>query len=67
MDTGVRHPTYPDIISKAVDETRGQILPYNGKFVYSEFHAYTMAQEGKKAKEIVEHYYPGTMWTQLYK
>ncbi|MEA4924535.1 MAG: SpoIID/LytB domain-containing protein [Syntrophomonadaceae bacterium] len=29
--------------------------------------AYTMAQEGKSAKEIVEHYYPGTMWTQLYK
>ena len=29
--------------------------------------AYTMAQEGKAAKEIVEHYYPGTMWTQLYK
>jgi len=29
--------------------------------------AYTMAQEGKMAKEIVEHYYPGTMWTQLYK
>lgn len=29
--------------------------------------AFTMAQEGKMAKEIVEHYYPGTMWTQLYK
>lgn len=29
--------------------------------------AYTMAQEGKLAKEIVEHYYPGTTWTQLYK
>jgi stage II sporulation protein D len=29
--------------------------------------AFTMAQEGKAAKQIVEHYYPGTMWTQLYK
>lgn len=29
--------------------------------------AYTMAQEGNLAKDIVEHYYPGTMWTQLYK
>ena len=29
--------------------------------------AYTMAQEGKSAKAIVEHYYPNTMWTQLYK
>jgi stage II sporulation protein D len=29
--------------------------------------AFTMAQEGKMAKEIVEHYYPGTTWTQLYK
>lgn len=29
--------------------------------------AFTMAQEGKMAKEIVEYYYPGTMWTQLYK
>jgi stage II sporulation protein D len=29
--------------------------------------AFTMAQEGKVAQEIVEHYYPGTTWTQLYK
>jgi len=29
--------------------------------------AFTMAQEGTMAKEIVEHYYPGTTWTQLYK
>jgi stage II sporulation protein D len=28
--------------------------------------AFTMAQEGKVAKEIVGHYYPGTTWTQLY-
>lgn len=29
--------------------------------------AFTMAGEGKAAKAIVEHYYPGTMSTQLYK
>ena len=29
--------------------------------------AFTMAQEGKVAKDIVMHYYPGTMFTQLYK
>ena len=29
--------------------------------------AYTMAQEGKNARQIVEHYYPGTNWTRLYK
>ncbi len=29
--------------------------------------AYTMAQEGKQARQIVEHYYPTTTWTKLYK
>ncbi|MDD4802525.1 MAG: SpoIID/LytB domain-containing protein [Syntrophomonas sp.] len=29
--------------------------------------AFTMAEEGKTARQIVEHYYPGTTWTQLYK
>jgi stage II sporulation protein D len=29
--------------------------------------AYTMAKEGKSAREIVDHYFPGTMWKQLYK
>ncbi|MEA1961667.1 MAG: SpoIID/LytB domain-containing protein [Bacillota bacterium] len=29
--------------------------------------AFTMAKEGKKAKEIVEHYFPKTQFTQLYK
>lgn len=29
--------------------------------------AYTMAKEGKKARQIVEHYYPATTWTRLYK
>lgn len=29
--------------------------------------AYTMAKQGKKAAQIVMHYYPGTRWTQLYK
>lgn len=29
--------------------------------------AYTMAKEGKKARQIVEHYYPNTTWTKLYK
>jgi stage II sporulation protein D len=29
--------------------------------------AYTMAKQGKTAKEIVEHYYTNTRWTQLYK
>ncbi|HWP95976.1 MAG TPA: SpoIID/LytB domain-containing protein [Syntrophomonadaceae bacterium] len=28
--------------------------------------AFTMAQEGSNARQIVEHYFPGTMWTQLY-
>ncbi|MDD2586409.1 MAG: SpoIID/LytB domain-containing protein [Syntrophomonadaceae bacterium] len=28
---------------------------------------YTMAKEGKNARQIVEHYYPKTMWTKLYK
>jgi len=28
--------------------------------------AYTMAEEGKSARQIVEHYYPNTEWTQLY-
>lgn len=29
--------------------------------------AYTMAKEGKKAKAIVDHYFPGTVMKQLYK
>lgn len=29
--------------------------------------AYTMAKEGKSARQIVEHYYPTTNWTKLYK
>lgn len=29
--------------------------------------AYTMAKEGKSARQIVGHYYPTTKWTQLYK
>lgn len=29
--------------------------------------AYTMAKEGKNARQIVEHYYPTANWTQLYK
>ncbi len=29
--------------------------------------AYTMAKEGKKAKDIVTHYFPNTRFTQLYK
>lgn len=29
--------------------------------------AYAMAKEGKKAKTIVEHYFPGTTWKRLYK
>jgi stage II sporulation protein D len=29
--------------------------------------AYAMAKEGKNARQIVEHYYPQTVWTQLYK
>lgn len=29
--------------------------------------AYAMAKEGKKARQIVEHYYPTAMWTKLYK
>lgn len=28
--------------------------------------AYVMANEGKDARTIVEHYFPGTMWNQLY-
>ncbi|HRY13327.1 MAG TPA: SpoIID/LytB domain-containing protein [Syntrophomonadaceae bacterium] len=28
--------------------------------------AYVMANEGQNARAIVEHYYPGAMWTQLY-
>lgn len=28
--------------------------------------AYTMAKEGKKARQIVEHYFPNTRWTKLY-
>lgn len=28
--------------------------------------AFTMAQGGSNARQIVEHYFPGTMWTQLY-
>lgn len=29
--------------------------------------AFTMAKEGKKARQIVEHYYPTATWTRLYK
>ncbi|MDD3898989.1 MAG: SpoIID/LytB domain-containing protein, partial [Syntrophomonadaceae bacterium] len=29
--------------------------------------AYAMAKEGKNARQIIEHYYPKTAWTQLYK
>lgn len=29
--------------------------------------AYTMAREGRKASQIVEHYFPGARWTKLYK
>ncbi len=29
--------------------------------------AYTMAKEGKKARQIVEYYFPDTTWTRLYK
>ena len=29
--------------------------------------AFTMAKEGKKARQIVEHYYPTAVWTRLYK
>lgn len=29
--------------------------------------AYTMAKEGKKAPQIVEHYFPSARWTKLYK
>ncbi|MGI5921127.1 MAG: SpoIID/LytB domain-containing protein [Syntrophomonadaceae bacterium] len=29
--------------------------------------AYTMAKQGKKAQEILEHYYTGARWTSLYK
>lgn len=29
--------------------------------------AYTMAKDGKKAKEIVNHYFPGTTWYKMYK
>ncbi len=29
--------------------------------------AFAMAKEGKKARQIVEHYYPTAMWTRLYK
>lgn len=29
--------------------------------------AFTMAKEGKNARQIVEHYYPTTTWTKLYK
>mgnify|MGYP001465463721 CR=1 FL=1 len=29
--------------------------------------AYTMAKEGKNARQIVEHYFPNTTWTRLYK
>lgn len=29
--------------------------------------AYTMAKEGKNARQIVEHYFPKTTWTRLYK
>lgn len=29
--------------------------------------AFTMAKEGKKARQIVEHYFPNTSWTKIYK
>jgi stage II sporulation protein D len=39
-----------DKISKAVDETRGQVLTYNGKFAYTMFHALSQNKTASMAE-----------------